>query len=152
MPRYESSQALATFMRRLSAPFSGFTSQAVTTSEGTIQMSFGQMNYQGSNISVALFTRPSDKRDCVVLSRPLFHIPESGAMELFEQLLVWNNGATETVHFAVDEPLNTINLVVFRTMEGLNFQEFEFCIENLITVARNSSDRLQPEYGLMRFN
>ncbi|HJZ11998.1 MAG TPA: hypothetical protein VJ521_07600 [Acidobacteriota bacterium] len=151
MPRYESSQTLATFMRRLAAPFSGFTSQMVPTPDGTVQMSFGQMTFQNHTISIALFTRPSDKRDCVVLSRPLFYVPESGTMELFQQLLIWNNGATESVHFAVDEPLNTINLVVFRNMEGLNFQEFQLCIENLMSVAGNCSDRLQPEYGLMRF-
>jgi hypothetical protein len=150
MPRYESSQTLIAFFRRLSAQFSGFSTQTVPTADGNVQMFFGKITYQGSQISIALFTRPKDKLDCVVLSKPLFYVPETGTMELFEQLLQWNNGATEAVHFAVDEPLNTINLVVLRTIEGLNYQEFQSCLDNMITVARTSSDRLQPEFGLMR--
>ena len=114
------------------------------------QLFLGQMVYFENRISVALFTRNSDKKDCVVLSRPLFHLPETGEEDLFEQLLTWNNGGTEMVHFALDEPLNTINLVCFRIMDGFSFQEFHRCLENLIVVARNSVRRLQQEYGLMQ--
>jgi len=116
------------------------------------QMLLGQITYVDSKIALALFTRPADKQDCVVLSRPLFHIPDTGLLELFEQLLFWNNGATEMVHFAIDEPLNTINLVCFRTLEGMSFQEFQRCLENIVLVARNSSKRLQPEFGLLRLS
>jgi len=151
VPRYESNQTLITFIRRLSAQFSGFSSQTVAMPEGSTQMFFGRMVYRDHEISLALFTRPGDKLDCLVLSRPLFYIPDSGAEDVFEQLLFFNNGATEAVHFAVDEPLNTINLVCLRTMEGMNFQEFQYCIENMISVARNSANRLVPEFGLMRY-
>jgi hypothetical protein len=150
MPRYESNQALMGFMRRLPAYFSGFTTQMVPLPEGTTQMFYGEMNYRDNKLSVAMFTRPSDKRDCVVLSRPLFYIPESGSTEIFQQLLFYNNGATESVHFAVDEPLNTINLVCFRTLEGLVFPEFKYCVDNMIDVAINCANRLVPEFGLMR--
>jgi hypothetical protein len=150
MPRYESSQTIITFIRRLNAPFSGFSSQMIPMDDGMTQMLLGQITYVDNKIALAIFTRPSDRQDCVVFSRPLFHIPESGQLDLFEQLLFWNNGASEMVHFAIDEPLNTINLVCFRTMEGMSFQEFQRCLENIIVVARNSSKRLQPEFGLMR--
>ena len=113
-------------------------------------MLMGQITYIENKIALAIFTRPLDKQDCVVLSRPLFHIPDAALLELFEQLLFWNNGATEMVHFAIDEPLNTINLVCFRTMEAMSFQEFQRCLENIVVVAKNSAKRLQPEFGLMR--
>jgi hypothetical protein len=150
MPRYESSQTIITFIRRLNSPFSGFSSQMIPMDEGMTQMLLGQITYVDNKIALAIFTRPSDRQDCVVFSRPLFHIPESGQLDLFEQLLFWNNGASEMVHFAIDEPLNTINLVCFRTMEGMSFQEFQRCLENIVVVAKNSSKRLQPEFGLMR--
>jgi hypothetical protein len=150
MPRYESSQTVITFIRRLNAPFTGFSSQMIPMEDGMTQMLLGQMTYIENKIAIAVFTRPADRQDCIVLSRPLFHIPDSGLIELFEQLLFWNNGATEMVHFAIDEPLNTINLVCFRTMEGMSFQEFQRCLENIVVVARNCSKRLQPEFGLMR--
>ena len=150
MPRYESSQSIISFIRRLNAPFSGFSSQMIPMDEGMTQMLLGQITYLDNKVAIAVFTRPSDRQDCVVLSRPLFHIPESGTMELFEQILFWNNGATEMIHFAIDEPLNTINLVCFRTMEGMSFQEFQRSLENIVLVAKNSSKRLQPEFGLMR--
>jgi hypothetical protein len=114
------------------------------------QMLLGQLTYLENKIAIAIFTRPSDRQDCIVLSRPLFHIPETGLLELFEQLLFWNNGATEMIHFAIDEPLNTINLVCFRTMEGMSFQEFQRSLENMVVVARNATKRLQTEFGLMR--
>jgi len=119
--------------------------------EGSTQMFFGRIVYREQEISIALFTRPSDKLDCLVLSRPLFYVPDSGTEDVFEQLLFFNNGATEGVHFAVDEPLNTINLVCLRTMDGMSFQEFQYCVENIIAVARNSANRLIPEFGLMRY-
>gem|GEM_PF-3241346 len=122
----------------------------VPMDEGMTQMLLGQITYLDNKIALAIFTRPVDKHDCVVMSRPLFHIPETALIELYEQLLFWNNGATEMVHFAIDEPLNTINLVCFRTMEGTSFQEFQRCLENIVVVARNSSKRLQPEFGLLR--
>lgn len=114
------------------------------------QMLLGQITYLENKVAIAVFTRPSDRYDCIVISRPLFHIPESGIFELFEQLLFWNNGATEMVHFAIDEPLNTINVVCFRTMEGMSFQEFQRTLENIVVVCKNSSKKLQPEFGLMR--
>ena len=150
MPRYESSQSIITFIRRLNAPFTGFSAQMIPMDSAMTQMLLGQMTYIDNKIAIAVFTRPSDRQDCVVLSRPLFHIPDAGLMELFEQLLFWNNGATEMIHFAIDEPLNTINLVCFRTMEGMSFQEFQRCLENIVIVAKNASKHLQPEFGLMR--
>jgi len=150
LPRYESSQTMIGFIRRLNAPFSGFSSQMIPMDEGMTQMLLGQITYLENKIAVAIFTRPSDRQDCVVLSRPLFQIPESGLLELLEQLLFCNNGATEMIHFAIDEPLNTINLVCFRTMEGMSFQEFQRSLENIVVVAKNSSKRLQPEFGLIR--
>jgi hypothetical protein len=152
LPRYESSQTIITFIRRLNTPFSGFSSQMVPMNDVMTQMLLGQITYIENKIAIAMFTRPADKHDCVVFSRPLFHIPDVGLLELFEQLLFWNNGATEMVHFAIDEPLNTINLVCFRTMEGMSFQEFQRCLENIVVVARNSSKRLQPEFGLLRLS
>jgi hypothetical protein len=116
----------------------------------TVQMLHGSMNYQKTKLFVALFTRPGFKKDCAVLSLPLFHIPELGVSELFQQLLCWNNGATENVHFAVDEALNSINVVCVRLVDGMDFREFQYCVSNLLTVARNSANRLQKEYGLMR--
>ena len=150
MPRYETSQTIISYIRRLNVPFSGFSTQMIPMEEGITQMLLGQITYLENKIAIAIFTRSSDRQDCIVLSRPLFHIPETGLLELFEQLLFWNNGATEMIHFAIDEPLNTINLVCFRTMEGMSFQEFQRALENMILVARNSTRRLQSEFGLAR--
>jgi hypothetical protein len=140
---------MISFIRRLNIPFSGFAAQMIPMEESMTQMLLGQITYLDNKIALAIFTRPSDKQDCAVLSRPLFHIPETALLALFEQLLFWNNGATEMVHFAIDEPLNTINLVCFRTIEGMSFQEFQRCLENIVVVAKNSSKRLQPEFGLL---
>ena len=150
MPRYESNQSIINFARRLSATFSGFNSQMVSLDGVLTQMSIGQLSYLDQKLTIAVFTRASDKQDCIVLSRPLFHIPERAKSDLFEQLLFWNNGATEMVHFAIDEPMNTINVVCFRTIEGFSFQEFQRCLENMVLVSRNSTKRLQPDFGLMR--
>lgn len=150
MPKYETNQRIVGFVRRLPAEFGGFNSQNVPMSGETVQMLHGQMQFQGVRVYMALFTRPGGKYDTIVLSMPLFHVPEASSDSLFEQLLDWNNGATETVHFAVDELLNTVNLVCVRPVEGMTFQEFQYCVSNLIAVRANATARLQSEYGLLR--
>lgn len=136
------------FIRRLPADFGGFNSQTVPMAGDMVQMLHGQITYQGTKIFLAVFTRPGARYDTAVLSLPVFHLPDSADAELFEQLLDWNNGATETVHFALDELLNTINLVCVRPVEGMPFQEFHYCISNLIAVRYNAAARIQSRYGL----
>ncbi|HSP06468.1 MAG TPA: hypothetical protein VLR94_04785 [Acidobacteriota bacterium] len=149
MPKYETNQRVVRFIRRLPAEFGGFSSQMVPMSGETVQMLHGQMQFQGARIYLAVFTRPGAKHDTIVFSMPLFHVPQGSSDALFEQLLDWNNGATETVHFAVDELLNTVNLVCVRPVEGMAFQEFHYCVSNLIAVKANATSRLQSRYELM---
>lgn len=149
MPKYETNQRIVGFIRRLPAEFGGFNSQTVPMAGDMVQMLHGQIKFQGRAIFLALFTRPGSKFDTLVLSMPLFHVPETSAEALFEQLLDWNNGATETVHFAVDELLNTVNLVCVRPVEGMAFQEFHHCVSSLVAVRANATRRLQSEYGLL---
>lgn len=149
MPKYETNQRVIGFIRRLPAEFSGFNSQTIPMSGDMVQMLHGQITFQGTRIYLALFTRPGSRYDTAVFSIPLFHLPEISLEPLFEQLLDWNHGATETVHFAVDELLNTINLVCVRPVEGMAFQEFHYCISNLVAVRANAAIRLRQDYGLM---
>jgi hypothetical protein len=150
LAQFEKNKAVVTFIRQLPADFGGFHSRMVSIDGHVVQMLYGSMNYQKTKMFVAIFARPGMKKDSVVLSLPLFHIPEHGASELFQQLLTWNNGATENVHFAVDEALNSINLVCVRGLDGMDYREFHYCVINLVAVAKNATARLQKEYGLMR--
>ena len=149
MPKYETNQRVVGFIRRLPAEFGGFGSQMVPMSGETVQMLHCQIQFQGARLYLAVFTRPGAKYDTIVLSMPLFYVPQSSTNALFEQLLDWNNGATETVHFAVDELLNTVNLVCVRPVEGMAFQEFHYCVSNLVAVRANAMSRLQSRYELM---
>ena len=60
---------------------------------------------------------------------------------------MWNNGATETVHFAVDELMNTVNLVCVRPVDGMTYQEFSYCMSNLWAVRENAARILKSEFG-----
>ena len=113
-------------------------------------MSYGQILYRDIKIMLALFTRPEDHRDCMVLSIPLFYVPATGNAGLFRQLLSWNNGATETVHFSIDEPLNTLNVVCLRPIVGMDFREFQYCIDSMISVAKSAPPQLQEKFGLSK--
>lgn len=148
LPKYETNQRMIGFIKRLPAEFGGFNSQMIPMSGDMVQMLHGQMQYKGTRIFLALFTRPRAKFDTAVMSLPLFHIPEDSQEPVFEQLLDWNNGATESVHFALDELLNTVNLVCVRPVEGMPFQEFQHCINNLVAVRLNAAPRLQSEFGI----
>ncbi len=150
MPQYESNQAVVGFLRRLKAGFSGFNTQTIQMAGQPVQMVHGAALYKKNKIFLALFTSPVYKRDTLVVSLALFHVPELGAEELFEQLLSWNNGATETVRFTIDEVINTINLVCVRPTENLSFEEFQQCLDSIVSVAQNCAERLQREYGVMR--
>jgi hypothetical protein len=150
LAQFEKNKAVVNFIRSMPADFGGFLSRMVSMDGQMTQMMYGSMNYKKIKIFVAIFTRLGMKKDCIVLSLPLFHIPELGAPELFQQLLFWNNGATENVHFAVDEALNSINLVCVRELDGMDFREFHYCVSSLVAVSESSTTRLQKEYGLMR--
>jgi hypothetical protein len=150
MPQMVSNQTIVGFVRRLQAGFSGFNSQNIMLGGHPVQMLHGAMLYNKNKIFLAVFASPQHKKDCVVMTLSLFNIPEQGTEELFEQLLSWNNGATEVVRFTVDEVVKTINLMCVRLVEGLSFDEFQRCLDSILNVAKNSVDRLQREYGLIR--
>ena len=152
MPQYESNQAIVGFLRRLKAGFSGFNAQTIQMAGQPVQMLHGATLYNKIKIFLALFTSPIYRRDCLVISMALFYVPEIGAEELFEQLLSWNNGATETVRFTIDEVVKTINLVCVRPTDNLSFEEFQQCLDSMVNVAQNSAERLQREYGVMRIS
>lgn len=150
MPQYESNQAIVGFLKRLKAGFSGFNTQTINMAGQPVQMVHGATLYNKNKIFLALFTSPVYKRDCLVISLALYYIPEVGQEELFEQLLSWNNGATECVRFTIDEVVKTINLVCVRPTENLSFEEFQHCLDSIVSVAQHSAERLQREYGVMR--
>ena len=150
MPQYESNQTIVGYVRRLQAGFSGFNAQNILLGGQPVQMLHSAMLYNKSKIFIAIFTSPQHKKDCLVITLSLFNIPDQGTEELFEQLLSWNNGATEVVRFTLDEVVKTINLMCVRPIEGLSFEEFQHCLDSILAVAKNSVDRLQREYGLIR--
>jgi DNA-binding MltR family transcriptional regulator len=63
--------------------------------------------------------------------------------ELFEQLLSWNNGSTGSAHFAIDELMNSINLVCVRSVEGLDLHEFQNCMDQMLNVRLNALNQLR---------
>src|SRR5262245_39143003 len=114
MPSYETNQTITGFIRRVKATFDGFTPQNILISGQTVPMVHGKLGYRSSVIHVALLTRPSESYDTMILSIPLFRVPAENPTKLFEHLLSWNNGATGPVHFALDELINSINIVCVR--------------------------------------
>ena len=76
MPKYETNQQVVGFIRRLAGEFQGFNTQTVPMSGEMIQMLHGQIVYQGARTFIALFSKPGNKHDTMVLSLPLFHLPE----------------------------------------------------------------------------
>lgn len=149
MPSYETNQTLTGFIRRVKAKFDGFTPQNILISGQTVPMIHGKLGYRSAVIHLALLTRPGESYDTMILSIPLFRVPAENPTKLFEQLLGWNNGATGAVHFALDELINSINIVCVRPVEGLDFQEFQICLDQMMNVRANAFNELHKNFATL---
>ena len=149
MPSYETNQTITGFIRRVKATFNGFTPQNILISGQSVSMVHGRLGYRLAVIHLALLTRPADSHDTMILSIPLFRVPAENPTKLFEQLLCWNNAATGTVHFALDELINSINIVCVRPVEGLDFQEFQTCLDQMMNVRLNAFNELHKNFPAM---
>lgn len=145
MPRYESNQTILTFIRRLPAEFVPFSPSSVPV-EGMFQVLESEVTYRNQKIQLRLCTRASDREDFLTLSIPLLYIGKFGSQALLQQLLAWNNGATDTLRFAMDGQTDTLHLLCFRPVVGLAFEEFQYCVTNMVTIARTSLAKLRQEF------
>ena len=143
MPGYESTQTVVGFLRRLAAGFTGFNPVA-----GAPQILMGQASYRDTRIDIRVVTRNSNQHDVLTLSIPMFALPESRVDSLLRRLLFWNNGATDTLRFVLDEPSGKINLLCLRPVAGLAFEEFQYTLNRLTEIARDASLRLSQDFGL----
>jgi hypothetical protein len=146
MPSYETNQTITGYIRRVKATFDGFSQQNILISGQSVLMVHGKLGYRSAGIHLALLTRPGQSFDTMILSIPLFRVPAANPTKLFEQLLSWNNGATGTVHFALDELINSINIVCVRPVEGLDFQEFQTCLDQMLNVRSNAFNELRKNF------
>jgi Tir chaperone protein (CesT) family len=146
MPSYETNQTITGFIRRVKATFDGFSGQTILISGQSVPMLHGKLGYRSAVVHIALLTRPSQSYDTLILSIPLFRVPAANPTKVFEQLLCWNNAATGTVHFALDELINSINVVCVRPVEGLDFQEFQSCLDQMLNVRLNAFNQLHRTF------
>jgi Tir chaperone protein (CesT) family len=149
MPSYETNQTITGFIRRVKATFNGFTPQNILISGQTVPMIHAKLGYRLAVIHLAILTRPGESSDTMILSIPLFRVPTENPTKLFEQLLSWNNGATGAVHFALDELINSINIVCVRPLEGLDFQEFQTCLDQMLNVRLNAFNELHKNFAAL---
>ncbi|HSE41389.1 MAG TPA: CesT family type III secretion system chaperone [Acidobacteriota bacterium] len=143
MPTYESNQTIIGYLRRTKATFDGFTSKSVSIGGQSVPILHGKVAYRASKVHIALLTRPGDNHDTLIFSLPLFRVFSGMPPELFEQLLSWNNGSTGSAHFAIDELMNSINLVCVRPVEGLDLHEFQNCMDQILNVRLNALNQLR---------
>jgi hypothetical protein len=146
MPSYESNQAIIGHLRRTKATFDGFNSQSILIGGQSVPMLHGKVGYRNSKVHLALLTRPGDSHDTLIFSLPLFRVNPSLAPELFEQLLSWNNGSTGSAHFALDELMHSVNVVCVRAVEGLDLNEFQNCMDQMLNVRLNALSQLRKIY------
>jgi hypothetical protein len=146
MPSYETNQTMTGFIRRVKATFDGFNPHNISIAGQTVPMIHGKLGYRSAVIHLALLTRPGESYDTMILSIPLFRVPAENPTKLFEQLLSWNNAATGAVHFALDELINSINIVCVRPVEGLDFQEFQSCLDQMLNVRLNAFNELHRNF------
>lgn len=149
MPSYETNQTITGYIRRVKATFDGFNPQTILISGKSVPMLHGKLGYRSSAVHLALLTRPGQNHDTLILSIPLFRVPAANPTKLFEQLLRWNNSATGTVHFALDELINSINIVCVRPIEGLDFQEFQNCLDQMLNVRLNAFNQLRKSFAAL---
>jgi len=147
MPGYESTQTVVGFLKRLAASFSGFNPVS-----GAPQILRGQANYRDTKIDIRVITRNSDQQDVLTLSVPMCALPETKVDSLFRRLLFWNNGATDTLRFVLDDTSGKINLLCLRPVLGLAFEEFQYTLNRMAEIAKDASIRLSQDFGLSMEN
>jgi hypothetical protein len=143
MPSYESNQTIIGYLRRTKATFDGFSPQTISIGGQSVPMVHGKVAYRGSKVHIALLTRPGDNHDTLIFSLPVFRVFSSMPADVFEQLLSWNNGSTGSAHFAMDELMNSMNLVCVRPVEALDLHEFQNCMDQMLNVRLNALNQLR---------
>lgn len=82
----------------------------------------------------------------LLLSR-VMAVPDSGAEALFRRLLELSFVATGDAAFAINAKTGEVFLRCLRTLDGLDYPEFEDMVHTIATVADEWDDKLRGEFG-----
>ena len=82
----------------------------------------------------------------LLLSR-VMQAPESGGESMFRRLLELSFVATGDAAFAINPKTNEVFLRCLRTLDGLDYEEFEDLVHTIATVADEWDDKLRKQFG-----
>jgi hypothetical protein len=87
-----------------------------------------------------------DQGVLLLLSR-VMDAPESGGEALYRRLLELSFVATGDAAFAVNAKTGEVFLRCLRSLDGLDYDEFEDLVHTIATVADEWDDKLRSEFG-----
>ena len=82
----------------------------------------------------------------LLLSR-VMEAPDSGGEAVYRRLLELSFVATGDAAFAINAKTNEIFLRCLRTLDGLDYEEFEDLVHTIATVSDEWDDKLRKEFG-----
>lgn len=77
----------------------------------------------------------------------IMKVPKKRQIDLFRKLLELNYLATSDGAFAIDSETEMICIRALRSIEGLDYEEFEGMLHTIATLADEWDDKLTEEFG-----
>lgn len=86
-------------------------------------------------------------RGVLLLLSKVMDIPDGDSCDLYRRLLTLSFLATGDTAFAINDKTNEIFLRCFRSLDGLDYTEFENLVHTIATVADEWDDKLRKEFN-----
>ena len=87
------------------------------------------------------------QQNLLVISSPIMDLPAKNRLALYRKLLELNNAATLDTFFAIeDDNFNQVFVMLRRSLQGLDYNEFQRALGMVGAVADSFDDQLRAEF------
>ncbi|MCP4198250.1 MAG: YbjN domain-containing protein [Proteobacteria bacterium] len=88
----------------------------------------------------------ADNQQALSFLAEIMNVPKTDQPNFYRRLLELNYSVTSQGAFSIDKDTDTVYLCASRSIEGLDYQEFEDMLHTVATVADEWDDRLIAEF------
>jgi hypothetical protein len=141
--------AIGACAKRINSYISQFTT-AVAEATG-MELDFDLLDAEGFTTvtrgSATVGISVIEEEETIVFASKIMDVPATQQEACYRMLLELNYAATSVGAFAIDKESDSIVLKAHRSIEGLDYDEFEEMLDSVATVADEWDDRLQEMFA-----
>jgi len=88
-----------------------------------------------------------DEHGVLLLLSPVMRVPERNSEAFYRRLLELSFLATSDAAFAIDKKTDMVYLRILRSLEGLDYEEFDDLLHTIASVGDEWDDKLRGQFG-----